>query len=271
VLGEANGQGGDVNISASTLRLEGGAQVGAITLGAGNAGSLRVDAQDVQLIGTTADGRFASGLFASAEPNSTGDAGELTIKTNTLLVRDGSQVSATTFGAGKGGSLRIDAQDVQLIGTTADGRFASGLFASAGQNSTGDAGELTIKTNTLLVRDGSQVAASTFGTGNGGSLRIDAQDVQIIGTSANGRFASGLFASAERNSTGDAGDLTIKTNTLLVRDGSQVAASTFGAGNGGALRIDAQDVQIIGTSAVGQAASGLFASAQRNSTGMRGI
>jgi large exoprotein involved in heme utilization and adhesion len=105
VQSEARGQGGNVNISASTLRLEGGAQIATATSGAGKAGDLSVDAQDVQLIGTTADGQFLSGLAASALPNSTGDAGDLTIKTNTLLVRDGAQVGTATFGAGKGGDF----------------------------------------------------------------------------------------------------------------------------------------------------------------------
>ncbi|WP_246162713.1 filamentous hemagglutinin N-terminal domain-containing protein [Brasilonema sennae] len=259
VLSGANGQGGDVSISASSLRLEGGAYVDASTYGAGKGGNLRVDASDVQLIGRSANGQVASSLFASAQPNSTGDAGDLTIKTNSLLVRDGAVVSVSTDGAGNGGFLRVDASDVQIIGRSADGRASSGLFARA--NSTGKAGDLTIKTNTLLVRDGAQVSASTFGAGNGGFLRVDAQDVQIIGTSADGKVASGLFAQA--NSTGNAGDLTIKTNTLLVRDGAQVSASTFGAGNGGFLSVDAQDVQIIGK-------SGLFAQADPNSTGDAG-
>ncbi|MBP5976097.1 hypothetical protein HW132_26025 [Brasilonema sp. CT11] len=70
VLSGANGQGGDVSISASSLRLEGGAEVNASTYGAGKAGNLSVDAQDVQLIGTSADGQFNSGLFASANQNS---------------------------------------------------------------------------------------------------------------------------------------------------------------------------------------------------------
>jgi filamentous hemagglutinin family protein len=270
VLEEAKGQGGDVNISASTLRLEGGAQVYAATFGAGKGGSLSVDAQDVQLIGTTADGRFVSGLFASAQPSSTGDAGDLTIKTNTMLVRDGAVVDTSTFGTGKGGSLSVDAQDVQLIGTTADNRYSSGLFAYAQRNLTGDAGDLTIKTNTMLVQDGAQIGASTFGAGKGGSLSIDAQDVQLIGTSADEKLPSGLFASAQPNSTGDAGDLTIKTNTMLVQDGAQIGASTFGAGKGGSLSIDAQDVQLIGTSVVIQYPSGLFASTQPNSTGDAG-
>ncbi|KAB8331524.1 S-layer family protein [Scytonema tolypothrichoides VB-61278] len=275
VLVEANGQGGNVNISASTLQVLGGAQVSASTYGVGKGGNLRIDAQDVQLIGESADGQIGSGLFASAQPNSTGNAGDLTIKTNTLLVRDGAVVSVSTFGADKGGNLRVDAQDVQLIGTSpTDNRVPSGLFASANRNSTGDAGDLMIKTNTLLVRDGAQVSASTFGAGKGGNLTVDAQDVQLIGESADGQIGSGLFASAGNstgeNSTGDAGDLTIRTNTLLVRDGAVVSAGTFGVGKGGNLRIDAQDVQLIGTSADSQFPSGLTTSTDRNSTGDAG-
>jgi filamentous hemagglutinin family protein len=270
VLAEASGQAGNVSISASTLQVSSGAQVSAITSGKGKGGNLSVDAQNVQLIGTGADSRFPSGLSTSAQPNSTGDAGDLTVRTNTLLVRDGAQVSASTFGTGKGGNLRVDAQDVQIIGRSADNRFGSRLAASAERNSTKDAGDLTVRTNTLLVRDGAQVSAGTFGAGKGGNLRVDAQDVQIIGRSADHQVPSSLFASAQANSTGDAGDLTVRTNTLLVRDGAQVSAGTFGAGKGGNLRVDAQDVQIIGRSADNQFASSLFASAQPNSTGDAG-
>ncbi len=268
---EANGQGGDVSISTNTLQVEGGAQVGATTFGQGKGGSLKVNAQDVQLTGTSADGQFGSGLYASTEANSTGDAGNLTIKTNTLQVKDGAEVSVSTFGSGKGGSLRVDAQDVQLTGTSAsaDRQLASDLVASA--DSTGDAGDLTIKTNTLLVKDGAQVSVSTSGSGKGGSLRVDAQDVQLIGTSTDGQAASGLFASAQPNSTGDGGDLTIKTSTLLVKDNASVFTGTFASGKGGNLTINAQDVQLIGgKSANGQFNSDLNASAQPKSTGDAG-
>ncbi|MEH1816815.1 MAG: filamentous hemagglutinin N-terminal domain-containing protein [Nostoc sp.] len=267
---KANGQAGDINISASRLRISGGAQVSARTGGAGNGGSLSVNAQDVQIIGRSANNRFASSLGASAQPNSTGDAGDLTIKTNTLLVRDGAQVASSTFGAGKGGSLSVDASDVQLIGTSVDGLYRSGLFASAQPNSTGDAGDITVKTNTLVVRNGAVVSTSTFTKGKGGSLSVDAQDVQLIGTSANGQSPSSLNTFAQVNSTGDAGDLTVRTNTLLVQDGAQVFTGTSGVGKGGSLRVDTSDVQIIGTSANGQFLSGLGASSEPNSTGNAG-
>jgi large exoprotein involved in heme utilization and adhesion len=265
----STGDAGNLTIKTNTLLVRDGAQVLTTTFGAGKGGDLSIDAQDVQIIGQTADGQFASALAASANPNSTGDAGSLTIKTNTLLVRDGAVVIGATYGAGKGGDLSVDAQDVQIIGRSADGRSASAFLTSALPNSTGDAGDLTIKTNTLLVRDGARVDANTFGAGKGGILSVDAQDVQIIGTS-NGRFTR-LSASAQEGSTGDAGDLTIKTNTLLVRDGAQVLTATFTAGKGGDLSVDAQDVQIIGTSADDGdgTPSGLIAGA-RDSTGDAG-
>ncbi len=273
MVAEGNGQGGDININASTLLVKNGAQVSTSTFRKGKAGNLTVEAQDVQVIGKSVDTGLSSGLYSSAEANSTGVAGNLTIKTNTLLVRDGAQVSTGTFGAGKGGNLTVDAQHVQVIGKNADSQFVSGLFASADSNSTGDAGDLAIKTNTLLVRDGAQVGTGTFGSGKGGNLTIDAQDVQVIGVTPTDsrfpRFPSGLFANAESNSTGDAGDLTIKTNTLLVRDGAQVSTVTYAKGKGGNLTIDAQDVQVIGLADI-RFPSGLFAHAESNSTGDAG-
>ncbi|MCC5661334.1 filamentous hemagglutinin N-terminal domain-containing protein [Nostoc sp. XA010] len=263
---EANGQAGDINISAKTLQVKGGGLVATGTFGAGKGGNLTVDAQDIQLIGTTNDGLFPSALYAVTE-NSTGDAGNLTIKTNTLLVRDGAQVVTGTTGAGKGGNLTVDAQDIQLIGS-ADRRFPSGLFASTEPGSTGDAGDLTIKTNTLLIEDGALVFNATFGAGKGGNLTVDAQDIQLNG-SADRRFPTSLSAQAAGpNSTGDAGNLTIKTNTLLIEDGAQVNAATFGAGKGGNLTVDAQDIQLIGRN--GQTVSALFTSAEPNSTGNAG-
>ena len=152
-----------------------------------------------------------------------------------------------------------------MIGRSEDDIIASRLTARAGLNLTGDAGNLTIRTNTLLVRDGAQIDVATFGEGNGGDLTVEAQDIQLIGRSKNFMAGRGLFASAEENSTGNAGNLTVKTNTLLVRDGAQVVANTFSQGNGGILTVEAQKIQLIGRS--GGFSSGFFAQATENSTG----
>jgi large exoprotein involved in heme utilization and adhesion len=256
---EGSGNAGELSIDTGRLLVRDGAEVSVSNFGSGNGGSLLVTATDsVELIGITGDGRFPSGLFTQS--SGSGDAGELRIDTRRLLVRDGAEVSAGTRGGGNGGSLLVTATDsVELIGTTADGRLPSGLFTESDKTASGDAGDLKIDTRRLLVRDGAQVSASTSGEGNGGSLLVRATDsVEVIGESADGRFRSSLQTLSE--GSGDARELSIDTHRLLVRDGAEVSASTFGSGKSGSLLLRASDsVEVIGMSADGRFPSGLSA------------
>ena len=267
----AQGRDGDVNITTSQLQVSSGSQVLVSTFGQGDGGNLTVNAsKDVQLLGTSADGEFPSGLFAQVEPGARGKAGDLTINTDTMLVREGAQVGAGTFGQGNGGKLTVNAsKGVQVIGTSANGQLISTLFTEADPRARGKAGDLTINTDALLVRDGAQVSAGTFGQGDGGNLTVNAfHEVQVIGRSANGQYSSGLLARSERGARGKAGDLTINTGTLLVRDGAQVSVSTNSQGDGGKLIVNAsQGVQLIGTSADGRSGSGLFTQANPGARG----
>ncbi|NJR17503.1 MAG: filamentous hemagglutinin N-terminal domain-containing protein [Calothrix sp. CSU_2_0] len=244
------GNAGDLTINTQDLLVRDGAVVSTATSGAGRGGNLTINAdRGVQLIGTGtfANDNFPSGLFATAEAGSIGNAGDLTINTQDLLVRDGARVSTETSGVGKGGNLLINAdRGVQLIGTSTNGRLNSILSTSANQGLTGNAGDLTIDTQDLLVRDGAKVGATTFGQGKGGNLTVNANgSVQLIGTDANGN-SSGLFASTEASSIGNAGELTINTPDLLVRDGAVVSTVTFGVGRGGNLTINAdRSVQLM--------------------------
>ncbi|NEO81033.1 filamentous hemagglutinin N-terminal domain-containing protein [Moorena sp. SIO4G3] len=270
-LTSRTGKAGDFSITTGQLIVSDGARVSASAFGEGDGGNLTVDASEsVQVIGTSADDRFGSGLFTQANPDSKGNAGELSITTGQLIVSDGAQVAAGTFGEGDGGNLTVDASEsVQLIGTSADGRIRSGLFNRT--EGTGNAGELlNITTGKLIVSDGALVSASTFSEGDGGNLTVDASEsVQLIGTSASGESASGLFAQANRGSKGNAGELSITTGQLIVADGAQVSAGTFGEGHGGILTVNASSsVQLIGRPGDGQFPSGLFA--QTGETGNAG-
>ncbi len=224
VLAEANGQGGDVSISASTLQVSGGAEVSAATFGKGKGGNLRVDAQDVQIIGRSADDRVGSVLSADAKRNSTGDAGDLTMKTHTLLVRDGAQVSASTFGKGKGGNLRVDAQDVQIIGRSADDRVGSVLSANAQRNSTGDAGDLTLKTHTLLVQDGARVSVQSFGTGTAGNLTVNARSIHLN----NDALLTANTRSSKVDPNKEQATININSRDLIMSRGSNIRTNATG-------------------------------------------
>ncbi|EGJ30157.1 MULTISPECIES: S-layer family protein [Moorena] len=238
----ATGNGGDLSITTGQLMVSDGAIVSARTFGEGDGGDLTVDADSkVQLIGTSADGRFPNGLFA--QTFGTGNSGDVNIATGQLIVKDGAIVSASTFGEGDGGNLTVDADSkVQLIGTSVDSLFPSGLFTQANREATGNAGELKITTGQLMVSDGAQVAARTFGEGDGGNLIVNASEkVQLIGTSADGRFVSGLFTQAQ--GTGNAGKLlNITTGQLIVSDGPVSARSFEQENSAGEVKINANSI-----------------------------
>lgn len=293
--------GGDIQVAGRRIAIANGSQIKASTLGAEAGGDLAINARELlQVIGTSADGRFLSGLFTESDQNAIGDAGDLSINTGELLIQNGARVSARTFGSGKGGNLTVTASDkVQLIGRSADGRIGSLLTANTNSSTTGKAGDLSINTGELLIQDGGvvsastfsgkggnltvtatnkvqlqnggQVGAATFGSGKGGNLTVTADKVQLTGRTADGRLPSGLFVEAEPRATGDAGDLKINTQQLQVRDGAVVSAVTYGSGKGGNLTVTATDkVQLTGRSTDGRVPSGLFTRAESNSTGAAG-
>jgi filamentous hemagglutinin family protein len=161
------------------------------------------------------------------------NGGSIQVQGRNLTLTDGAQISVGLQGAGVGGDLTVNASEsVQVIGTSADGRNISGLFTRSEETATGKTGDLTINTPWLLIRDGGAVNASTLSAGKGGNVTVNAsQGVQVIGTSLDGQWISGLAVTSF--GTGDAGDLTIITPGLLIQDGAAVIANTFGAGKGG--------------------------------------
>ncbi|NER32291.1 MAG: S-layer family protein, partial [Symploca sp. SIO1C4] len=221
------GNAGNLTISTPTFVITDGAFVSTRTLSEGDGGSLTVNASEsVQVIGRSANDEFAS--FLSTNTEGKGNAGNLIINTSTLLIADGAFVDADTFGEGAGGSLMVDAtESVQVIGESADGKFASALTAQTeGQ---GNAGNLTISTPTLLIADGALVSASTLGEGDGGILTVNAsKSVQVIGESVNGRSSSAIATQSQGK--GNAGDLTITTQRLLVVNGGFISTSAFREG-----------------------------------------
>jgi filamentous hemagglutinin family protein len=267
---------GDITITAGQLLVTNGSQISTATFGSGdpakrsgNGGNLRVNADRIELRGTSADGQDVSGLFTQSEPGFTKNAGDLTVDTRQLFISNGAQVSSSTFGSGDGGNLQVQADRIEIRGTSVDGDAPSGLFTRADSGSTGegtagnltiragqmfvtdgaiisastnsskDAGNLTITTGQLFVTNGAQISAFTAGSGNGGNLRVNADRIELRGTSADGETFSGLFTNADSRSTreGRAGNLTIDSRQIFVTDGAVITASTDSAKDAGDLTI----------------------------------
>ncbi len=270
---DSSGNAGNLMINTHHLLIQGKAFVSAGTYGTGNGGSLNVKADSVQVIGKSADGLSGGGLSTKAESSSSGNAGNLTINTRELLIQDGGYVSASTKNVGNAGNLTVNAaESVKVIGKSADNSDASSLSSQAESSSLGNAGNLMINTHQLLIQGGAFVGTGTFGTtGNGGSLTVNAGSIKVIGTSADGRSASGLSTQPQSGSIGVGGNLTINTRELLLQYGGFVSSGTYSAGKGGDLTVNATDsVRVIGTSADRMKQSSLLAEAKPDSSGTAG-
>lgn len=247
--------GGNLVVNAAeSVKLSGGSNVITLAEGESQAGEVLVAASDfVELVGTSLDG-FPTFLGSQVLETATGNGGNLSIETRRLSIRDGAVVDASTFGAGRGGDIRVRASDsVELIGADLTGQNTSGIFTQVAQGAienAGDAGNLTIETRRLTALDGGQISSATFSGGKGGTLTINASDsIQLSGASpaaTRNNLRSGIFVSGEPGATRDAGELNITTGQLTVENKGEISASNFGSGNGGTVTINARRLIIQG-------------------------
>jgi large exoprotein involved in heme utilization and adhesion len=180
--------------------------------------------------------------------NSEAKAGNVTLNTRILNIRDGGVVTSQTSNRGKGGDLIVTARESLNISGIAPSNlsnnqfFRSGLTTSSIEGS-GEVGNLKISdTGIIKVEDGGVISTSTETQGAGGNIEIDADTVEIIGTSSDRIFPSGLGSETLAiNSRAKAGNVTLNTRILNIRDGGIVSTQTFNQGEGGDLTVTASE------------------------------
>ncbi|WP_375506509.1 filamentous hemagglutinin N-terminal domain-containing protein, partial [uncultured Nostoc sp.] len=84
-----------------------------------------------------------------------------------------------------------------------------------------EGGNIQVQGKRITLTNGSQIATNTLGVGQGGSLVVHATDVlEVISSSNDGQYLSNL--SVQTRGTGNAGELRIDTQKLLIQDGAFV-------------------------------------------------
>ncbi|MDY6781993.1 MAG: S-layer family protein [Cyanobacteriota bacterium] len=257
-----SGNAGNFSFQGGQLRVLNGTSIGTSPgpTGSGRGGNLSAIADSIELRGTPAGVPVPGGLFTSTL--GTGDAGDLNLQTQRLVVAGGTQLSTASAGAGQGGNLYVIADTLDLSGASADGQFLSGLFASTAlltvfrQSGNGGAGNLTIDARQISVRDGGQISVATGNAGSAGTLKIRASErVEVSGVARGvnslveqvsfGIVGDGIVPSAIESNTsgsGGAGDVQIQTSQLIVSDGAEVGVRGTQTGAAGNLNIDAGSI-----------------------------
>ncbi|HEX7082295.1 MAG TPA: filamentous hemagglutinin N-terminal domain-containing protein [Gammaproteobacteria bacterium] len=247
----AAGSGGDVEISAGTIRVVDGAQLTALTAGRGAAGNIHLTATER----LTAAGEAQ----INASTASQGRAGDIVLEAPLIEALDGVRIGSVAEGAGRGGNISLRASDAFVMtGTNGDPDPArnrsSRITASSFFTSTGDAGSIDIRAGRIELGDGARISTSTSGIGEGGSLRIVATGpISLTGRRGDGS-GSAIKASTEVEADqagevagprrGNAGPIVIEAPSLTLADGGEIVTNTSLLGDGGEIRLHVGDVQI---------------------------
>ena len=244
VESNAIGNAGNINVTTDSLSVTNGGELNTSTWGQGNAGNVNVNARDtVSFVGESPN-NSSSRVYSRVEKNALGQAGDIYIKTGSLLVSDGAFLSASTVGIGDAGNVTIDARDTvrfEGAGPPADNFFPSGAYTQVFRGATGQGGNVTITTGSLFVTNGAQLNTSTRGRGNAGNVNVNARDtVSFVGESP-GNESSGAFTRVGDEGVGQGGDIYIKTGSLEVTGGAYLSAGTLNIGDAGNVTIDARD------------------------------
>jgi filamentous hemagglutinin family protein len=228
-----NGNSGDLTIITGRFSLRDGASVQTSVQkdSSGNGGNLTLTATNsAEVIGKA---------YFSSSTSGDGKAGDITINTPRLSVRDGAVIVAgndDSSGIGQGGNLTINAPDILEV--TSDSMNARSVISTVTTNNT-NAQRLRIQTGQLSLRGTGIISTRTFSGGRGGDLEVTANTIEVMGDRQNG--TSLLDSSTEAG--GAAGDLTINTQRLRVGDGGAISAATGpgSTGRGGNLIVTARD------------------------------
>ncbi|OUL34563.1 filamentous hemagglutinin N-terminal domain-containing protein [Nostoc sp. 106C] len=246
---QGSGQAGDLIVNTRELIINDGAQIFAGTLSTGNSGNMIINATDsVNVRGVSPIYQFPGGLFSGTNPDSTGNAGNITINTKQLTVQDGGNIAVETLGFGKGGILTINAtESIQLLGqgplredpldsTRLIPTFSSLSASVLNTNNINNAGNLEISTGKFLVENGARLSVDNEGLGQGGSINIQANSI-VLDNAGNPQPDSGGIQATTKS--GEGGNITLQVkNILLMRNGSKITTNAIGGnGNGGDINI----------------------------------
>jgi large exoprotein involved in heme utilization and adhesion len=227
----ATGNGGRLWINAGSLEVIGSAQLASSLAGNGGlAGDIILDAGSVLI----QEGIVISNI----QETGNGAGGDIFITADNLIMTDGGVLDASVLGEGEAGDITLlITESAHLEGTDSDG-FPTRIRSAIESGTTGTGGTISINAGELDVLAGAQLVNTVFGIGNTGNIILNIREAARF-SGANPIFpnsSSGAFGSTEGN--GNGGTLFITANNLEVTDNAILSTASFAAGDAADISID---------------------------------
>ncbi|HAX75433.1 MAG TPA: filamentous hemagglutinin [Cyanobacteria bacterium UBA11372] len=232
-----DGVAGNVRIETRRLSIREGGIVAANPLFGGDGGTLTVNAlESVEVLGASETGIVKSSMFSSSTGD--GDAKDVNVNTRRLIVQDGGNIQVIAFSTGQAGNIFINASEsVEVSGTSRDGQFPSSLNASTFGE--GNAGNLTINTARLTIRNGAEVTVSSTKSGSAGNLDVSANSIRLEG---------GILSAA--TTAGDRGNITLNSDNIQLSRNSNITTNATGSANGGNIAVNTTTLALLENSQI---------------------
>ncbi|MEO1432127.1 MAG: S-layer family protein [Cyanobacteria bacterium J06633_8] len=249
----SSGNAGDTNIEVNSLELTNGGQISSGTFDSGNSGNLKINASEsISISGNKIFSNpelddevdvLYSGLLVSTEFESTGNGGSLIVETPNLQINDGGSITSGTLGSGNAGNITIIANNVEVSNSITDkSSIRSGIDSTVELSASGNGGNIDIVANNLRVFDGGSIAANTLGEGNAGDISINARSIDVNGDLSEQQLPSQISALSKNDFA--AGSVNITTESIRIRNGAEINVSNQGLGEAGNLNLTANNLLI---------------------------
>ncbi|MDZ8139572.1 MAG: filamentous hemagglutinin N-terminal domain-containing protein [Nostoc sp. DedQUE04] len=296
-----SGNAGDVSLSTEKLLIRDGGALQSLTASNGKGGNLSVNALETIKLSGGNTGLILSSSSIETIPFfggsaivslsiSSGNASKIDIKTRKIVIENGAAIAASGLQNGNSSTINIDASEsVEAIGVgSVNPSFnPTKITSSVGpgdpfitylynlkQPPNASSGNVFINTRSLKIADGAQVEVRNNGSGNAGTVNINANVISITNyggitaTTAVGqggniditsklvRLDNGIISATagQQGTNSDGGNITVDTDVLFSLGNSTITANAFG-GRGGNISINVRDGFLFSSNSLVEASS----------------
>ena len=229
--------GGDIFIRANQLKLI-NSDITGDTIGEQKGGIIDIRANNLMLDGAENYSYISSSSFGD------GHAGLVNLFAKQLTLTNGIAVFTIGIGSGNAGSISVKAtNEFNFLGKFIPDVFMSSTFMSS-TFGTGQGGSINIEAGRLTLTGGTAIGSGTFGPTKSGDITVKVKDTLTISGSDDIGIMSGIYASTQplilvdsNYNTGDAGNIELEADEINLLNGGQINSATEGLGNAGTINI----------------------------------
>jgi filamentous hemagglutinin family protein len=231
---------GSINLYGDSVSIIDGSTLLDQNQGATKSGDINLTALNtLKISGLSSDRLMPSSIIN--ENIGLGGSGNINIKAGTSIVADGGIIASRTFTNADGGNISIKSQSIEVNGFFSQSPInVSAILAETAGS--GNGGSIQLDANSLSAKDGGSIGTLALSKGSGGNLLVNSNDVFLTGISPL-TLRTSIFANTAN--AGNAGSVIVNSQNIYLERGAVISSSTGSTGNAGSVTLNNSDSVIV--------------------------